>query len=225
MYNWVFVVEYAKSLDATGRDAATAKFQAAMKALPGAVSPIAQPSPQNQFKLNGGDLVCRAAFPNRGGYQSAANSDPGKQLRALMDDKNTVASLNEVTYNGGLSGGTPSSPTIYRVAFFYANVDPSSDRLDQFRKETSLMPKYIKTIQRWQLSTISSPDTAKGLHPWTHVWEQEYAQLAGLTGTYLMHPDHWAHVDRWFDPEYPEFLVDPVLMNTFCPITSSVIAT
>ena len=224
MYNWILVIEFPKGMDAAGRTAATAKFQSLMQGLPGVKNPIAQASPQNQFKLNGGDLICRGSFGNRGGYESASNSKQGKDLRALLNDKNTVASLNEVTYNGGLSGGTVSSPTIYRVAFFYANVDPSRERLDQFSKETSAMPKYIKTIQRWQLSTVSKPDTANGLHPWTHVWEQEYAALPGLVGTYLMHPDHFAHVDRWFDPEYPEFLVDPVLMNTFCPITSSVIA-
>ena len=152
------------------KDAATAKFQTAMKALPGAKSPIAQPSPADpQFKLNGGDLVCRATFGNKGSQQSAANSKQGKDLRALLDDKNTVASLNEVTYDGGLSGGSTPGPTIYRVAFFCANVNPTGDRLDQFRKETSNMPKYITRMQRWQLSTISKSDTATGQHPWTHV--------------------------------------------------------
>ena len=26
-------------------------------------------------------------------------------------------------------------------------------------------------------------------------------------GAYLMHPIHWARVDRWFDPECPEVIV------------------
>lgn len=84
------------------------------------------------------------------------------------------------------------------------------------------MPRYIKSIQRWQLSTT---DSGTGLHPWTHVWEQEYATLGGLTGTYIMHPEHWSNVERWFDPEYPEWLVDPVLVHTFCNITKPAIVT
>jgi len=35
----------------------------------------------------------------------------------------------------------------------------------------------------------------------THVFSQRFTDLEGLTGPYLMHPIHWAYVDRWFDPD------------------------
>ena len=57
-----------------------------------------------------------------------------------------------------------------------------------------------------------------GTSAWTHVFEQEFTDVEGLMGPYLMHPIHWAVVDRWFDPEYhrgdrprprlPQFLRD-----------------
>ncbi|HZQ32708.1 MAG TPA: Dabb family protein [Mycobacterium sp.] len=225
MYNWLSVITFPQTLDDADRTATAAKLQALLQELPRVRSTMAMPSPADPFRLNGGDLVCRTVFESRGDYQKAVDSQQGQQVKALLNDQSTAAALNEVGYEGGLSGGAVTSPTIYRVALFCANIEPTRDRLEQFRTETSLMPSYIKTIQRWQLSTLSSQDTARGLHHWTHVWEQEYAELDGLTGTYLFHPDHWAHVDRWFDPEYPEFLVDPVLVNTFCPITTSVILT
>ena len=39
----------------------------------------------------------------------------------------------------------------------------------------------------------------------------------------MMHSAHWGRVERWFDPEYPEHLVDPQLAHTFCAIDESVI--
>ena len=217
MYNWLLVITFA---DDAARTTVATEFEDALQALPKARSSLAARSPNHPFKLNGGDLVCRIVFQDRADYDNALKSPSGRQAMSLLNDTSTVAAVDEVAYQGDLSGGTASQPTIYRVALFCANIDPTPDRLAQFRSETSLMPCYIKTIQRWQLSTA---DAARGRRPWTHVWEQEYADLTGLTGTYLMHPDHWAHVDRWFDPEYPEFLVDPVLVNTFCPIATSVI--
>ncbi|MET0698047.1 MAG: Dabb family protein, partial [Mycobacterium sp.] len=38
----------------------------------------------------------------------------------------------------------------------------------------------------------------------------------GLMGPYLMHPIHWAYVDRWFDPECPEYVVRERVCHSFC---------
>lgn len=219
MYNWVLAASLAASDDA-GKNAAAASIRSRLQGLPGVVASMAERTLPGVY--NGGDLICRAVFKNGGIYKAATVSPEGRKLRSMLDDKSTVPALNEVTYNGGLSGGTPNSPTVYRVALFYANVNPTRERLDQFRTQTAAMPRYIKSIQRWQLSTT---DSGTGLHPWTHVWEQEYATLGGLTGTYIMHPEHWSNVERWFDPEYPEWLVDPVLVHTFCNITKPAIVT
>ncbi|MBF6457196.1 Dabb family protein [Nocardia cyriacigeorgica] len=84
---------------------------------------------------------------------------------------------------------------IYRALL--VAVDPRTDpaQVATFESETAAMPDYIHTIGASQLSRV---DSGSG---WTHVWEQEFTDLDGLTGPYMTHPYHWAHIDRWFDPE------------------------
>ena len=66
-------------------------------------------------------------------------------------------------------------------------------------------------------------EAAEGSCPWTYVWEQEYRDLQGLHGAYMRHPSHCARVERWFDPEFPEHLVDPHLVHTFCALDAPVL--
>lgn len=79
------------------------------------------------------------------------------------------------------------------------------------------MPEYMPGILNWRLARVLSPGT------WTHVWQQEFASVDDLLGEYLMHPFHWGRVDRWFDPEFPEWTVDAI-SHAFCPLTTSLIA-
>ncbi len=51
-----------------------------------------------------------------------------------------------------------------------------------------MMPRFVPTIQAWQLSRV---DEAIGTTQWTHVFEQEFTDVDGLMGPYLMHPVHW----------------------------------
>jgi len=39
--------------------------------------------------------------------------------------------------------------------------------------------------------------------------------------TYLRHPYHWGHVDRWFDGEAPRLIVRPGFCHTFCLLDDS----
>ena len=83
-----------------------------------------------------------------------------------------------------------------------------------------MMPYYIPAIRNWQLSRA---EEATGARRWTHVWEQEYADAGGLMGPYMMHPYHWARIDRWFDPECPDRIVDARLCHSFCAMKASVL--
>ena len=69
------------------------------------------------------------------------------------------------------------------------------------------------------VSRVAEPAGATG---WTHVFEQEFSDLHGLMGPYLMHPIHWAVVDRWFDPECPEYIVRERVCHSFCALHTSV---
>jgi hypothetical protein len=74
------------------------------------------------------------------------------------------------------------------------------------------MPRYISSIRSWALSRV---DQAASPSRWTHVWEQEYESVSGLRGEYMMSRYHWAGVDRWFDHEIPDAIVDDELIHVF----------
>jgi hypothetical protein len=161
---------------------------------------------------NGGDWIWRADYRDEADYRAAESALAG--LGWLKD-------AEHVAFSPGDGGGASPARGVYRVALFCANRDPSLDRLARFRAETCAMPRHVRSIRRWQLST---PVHASGSRRWTHVWEQEYDDLAGLSGPYMMHPCHWSQVDRWFDPEDPDWLIDPRLCHSFCATTAPVIA-
>jgi len=161
---------------------------------------------------NGGDWIWRADYRDEAHYRTAESDLAG--LEWLKD-------AEHVAFSPGHSGGASPARGVYRVALFCAIRDPSPERLARFAAETRTMPRHVRSIRRWQLST---PVQASGSRVWTHVWEQEYEDLAGLTGPYMLHPCHWSHVDRWFDPEDPDWLVDPMLCHAFCETRGPVIA-
>lgn len=168
-----------------------------------------------------GDFIWRVAFADERTARRALTGGSWQDVEArLLGDRNRVAHVEHVAWDRADSGGLSPGRGVYRVALFCANRSPSPARLARFAAETRAMPHYIRSIRSWQLATTCD---AAGSRPWTHVWQQEYADPEGLSGTYMMHPWHWAHVDRWFDPEWPEWLVDPVLCHAFCAIAAPVI--
>ena len=88
----------------------------------------------------------------------------------------------------------------------------TAERIAGFEADLAAMPRHVATIRGWALGRTMR---AWGRLPWTHVWEQTYDTLEGLTGTYIHHPHHWGHVDRWFDAEHPDWLIDPGVCHAF----------
>ena len=85
------------------------------------------------------------------------------------------------------------------------------------------MPRYIGTIRNWAYHRVDD-GAIVGPRRWTHVWEQEYADIGGLRGEYMLNPYHWGYVDPWFDPESPTRVVRPGVAHVFCPAERSVLA-
>jgi hypothetical protein len=162
---------------------------------------------------NGGDVIWRAAYRDEAHYRTVEAGERFRRAASILEDPSRVSRVEHVAFDGGTSGGASVRRGVYRVALFCANRSPTPERLERFRAETLAMPRHVGTIRRWQLSL---PRAASGSRAWTHVWEQEYDDLGGLAGAYMLHPCHWSHVDRWFDPEDPDWLVDPVLCHSFC---------
>ena len=106
---------------------------------------------------------------------------------------------------------------IWRTLMFRVRPQASGQQVRALEGDLLRMPDYMPGIVNWRLGRVVAADT------WTHVWQQEFASVNDLLGEYLMHPFHWGWVDRWFDPECPDWTVEAI-SHAFCPFTTSLIA-
>jgi hypothetical protein len=161
----------------------------------------------------GGDLLAHFAF------DSAEQRDAfGAALTPLLAGD----AVDGADYQGAPDGkqAPDLANGVYRVLLLSVDEGNAPETVAQFEAETRMMPHYIPAIRNWQLSRA---DAAVGARRWTHVWEQEYADAGGLMGPYMMHPYHWARIDRWFDPECPDRIVDARLCHSFCALEASIL--
>ncbi|OBB98827.1 stress responsive protein [Mycobacterium sp. 852013-50091_SCH5140682] len=157
---------------------------------------------------NGGDLLVHLRFADKGQWRCVAD-----QFASVLADPE-VTRVNGVTYQGTpVSTGTPG--TVYRTLLVRVAPEADSDTVARFEAELRSMPRYVDTIRAWQLSRVID---SVGATSWTHVFEQEFTDVDGLMGPYLMHPIHWAVVDRWFDPETTDVIVRDRVCHSFCSI-------
>ena len=163
---------------------------------------------------NGGDVLVHLRFNAESEWRSAA-----PDFAAMLADP-AITGVNGACYSGEAST-TGAAGTVYRTLLLCVLPGTDDDTGARFEDELRLMPRYVKTITAWQLSRV---DEALGTSEWTHVFEQEFTDVEGLMGPYLMHPIHWAVVDRWFDPECPEVIVRNPVCHSFCAITDPVLS-
>lgn len=161
---------------------------------------------------NGGDILMHLQLPD---------ATPWPRLEARLDDvlsAPAVRHADSVHYRGRPVGPDKPAGSVYRALFLRVAPDTPEDIVVRFEADLAAMPRYVHTITSWQLSRV---DTAIGTSPWTHVFCQRFTDIEGLTGPYLMHPIHWAYVDRWFDPEYPDCIVRDRLCHSFCAVDTA----
>lgn len=158
---------------------------------------------------NGGDILMHLRFASQSEWHSVA-----VDFADVLRDP-AVGRVNGATYSGCPvdTGWSSGRGTVYRTLL--VSVAPGTDdgTIARFEADLRLMPRYIHSITAWQLSRV---EQTSGDSAWTHVFEQEFTYVEGLMGPYLMHPIHWAYVDRWFDPECPEVIVQDRLCHSFC---------
>jgi hypothetical protein len=155
---------------------------------------------------NGGDILMRLRFREAAEWVSVEPSFDS--ILALPE----VSRVNGATYSGNPITARDIPASIYRTLLLRVQPDTDHATVQRFEDDLRLLPRYVTSIAKWQLSHV---DSAIGTSPWTHVFEQEFRDLDGLTGPYLMHPIHWAHVDRWFDPECPDVIVRDRVCHSF----------
>ena len=166
--------------------------------------------------FNGGDLIAHFDFADEDAYRDALPA-----IDAVLAGSGVVR-FDGAFYRHGRHGvGEPGLATgVYRALLLSVDRPVATDVLHRFEAETVRMPHYIPAIRNWRLSRVIEP---RGERRWTHVWEQEYASIDGLMGPYMLHPYHWAHIDRWFDPECPDWMIDTRLCHSFCAFGRTVL--
>ncbi len=163
---------------------------------------------------NGGDILAHLRFASKDQWDCAAI-----RFDEVLDDP-AVSRVNGVAYSGlpVHRGHTPG--TVYRALLLSVQSGTDQATVARFETDLQLMPRYVRTITDWQLSRV---EEATGVSAWTHVFEQLFTDADGLLGPYLMHPIHWAVVDRWFDPECPEVIVRDRVCHSFCQSDAAVL--
>ncbi len=163
---------------------------------------------------NGGDILAHLRFACKDQWDCAAAS-----FGETLDDP-AVSRVNGAAYSGLLAHRTQKPGTVYRALLLSVQADTDQDTVARFEADLQLMPRYVRTVTDWQLSRV---EEATGVSAWTHVFEQLFTDADGLMGPYLMHPIHWAVVDRWFDPECPDVVVRDRVCHSFCQSDAAVL--
>lgn len=214
MYSVINLIDVATGTDAQARDRLLAELRGAAMEL-GARHVLVEPTLPGT--RNGGDILLHLRFADKREWDSVAT-----QLTDVLDDP-VVGHVNGATYTGiPVSTEWAASPgTVYRTLLLRVAPGTGSGTIARFEADLRLLPRYVRTITAWQLSRV---ENATGASKWTHVFEQQFADVEGLMGPYLMHPIHWAWVDRWFDPECPEVIVRDRVCHSFCRSDTAVLS-
>jgi hypothetical protein len=171
----------------------------------GALRALVQPTLPGS--RNGGDILVHLRFRDHQTWE-ACDFDI-----ALTDP--AVTRVNGATYRGAPSRRETGG--VYRTLLLRVPPEIDPETVVAFENELAAMPRYVPTITAWQLSRA---DQTLGPTQWTHVFEQEFTSVDGLMGPYLMHPIHWASVDRWFDPETSDVVIRDRVCHSFCTLTT-----
>lgn len=175
--------------------------------------------------FRGGHIMWQPQFENADAHKDFRKDDRAQQnLNAVISPESDICGLVErIAYkssNKGFSDKTLKDG-VYRVLFIRVEPHAREDQVEQFVDDFSKMAGYIPAIRNWGMNAV---DEGSGTYGWTHIWEQEYQTLNGLTDDYMNHPYHWSHIDRWFDPECNCRIVGPKICHSFCTIDHSIMA-
>ncbi len=199
------------------------RLAAAANALPGIDA--AWIAPNYVADYGAGHLTWDLRFSDRGAAEHARQSPIWRrEIAPLLADACrswTALGLEEV----GTGLRRPDlKEGVKRTALFRALPGVAPSLIARWEQDLLEMPAHVTAIVNWRLARAIALAWSKSeVPPWTHVWEQEYATLEGLTVDYMVHPHHWAHVDRWFDPESGSQIIDTALCHAFSPLAGTIL--
>lgn len=172
-----------------------------------------------------GDFTLDLLFPDAASAEEARQSAlwTNTIAPAISQHCTTCHALGLLTLEAGARKPSLKN-AIKRTAYFRLLPETSETSARRFEQNLLEMPMQIPEILNWRLSCARTlPWHHSEQAPWTYVWEQEFARLDDLLGPYMTHPHHWAHIDRWFDPESGAQTVDTHLSHAFSPLRESLI--
>ncbi|TNM50189.1 Dabb family protein [Nocardioides albidus] len=175
--------------------------------------------------LGAGHFTWDLVYPDRSSAEVARKSELWTDVLLPALDEHCVSrsalgleTVGAGAREPGLAGG------VKRTALFRLLRDVTPEQVEAFARDTLAMPDHIAAIRNWRLSrAIPLEWDATAGEPWTFVWEQEYADLDGLVVDYMVHPHHWAHIDRWFDLESGAQIIDRALCHAFAGLAEAFI--
>ncbi len=212
-----------ENIDDTRRSAFETRLREAAAALPGLQAAALSPNYAPEYAA--GHYTWDLLYPDRDSADNARESAAWKQAISAALAEHCVAchALALQTLGAGVRSSDLVNG-IKRTAYFRLLPDTATDSAQRFERDLLEMTEQIPEILNWRLSrTVALPWNTADCAPWTYVWEQEYASLDDLLGPYMAHPHHWAHIDRWFDPESGAQAVDVNLSHAFCHLQDSII--
>ena len=171
---------------------------------------------------NGGDLVWHVQFLAEGAYRACIRQAEWHKVdRALAAEP--VSHVDSAAYQqGSLGVAEPDIRNgIHRTLLLAIRPAIAAEKIMQFEAEMREMARYVPAIRNWGFSSILE---GSGARQWSYVWEQEFSSVSGLHGPYMMHPIHFARIDRWFDTETTDWIVETQLCHTFCAFEDSMLA-
>lgn len=166
--------------------------------------------------INAGHLIWRMTFATEREALAVVLDPAWSRALAGLPEGTQVT---HVGYRMDRSAVVPADGGIWRALVFRVVPQGFPDGARALERGLLMMPAHVAAIRSWALSPVL---LCEGPKAYTHVWEQEFDSIAGLTGEYMTHPIHWGHVDAFFDAECPEYIVDPHLIQVVGAIDRSI---
>ena len=174
---------------------------------------------------NGGDIIWRMEFGSDAHYEALVGSPDWISATEALQEQPAWGSAETFTFEPLAVGerGIWQRGGLYRLLVLTLDEGTPQALRQQFEAEMAATPAYVSTIQRWNFGRVR--ESAPGSRRWDYLWEQEFADITGFRGEYMLSPYHWGYLDRWYDSENPARIVDPHVGNSFCEIAGPVMFT
>ena len=172
--------------------------------------------------VNCGDLLWHVQFHDEQAYRAAIQRPAWRAAENALSDAGYVAHVDSIRYRQeAFDIREPKLQNgIYRALIVRLRPSVPLEKLRQFEREMREMGRYIPAIRNWGFSRVID---GSGARRWDYVWEQEFETADALMGPYMIHPYHFSWIDRWFDPESQDWILDTQIRHSFCTFTDSML--